>query len=145
VGQGKSKERSLAELLGDLQRRTVSQTPMWLPALKGFAHRFTIFFPLLSGETHREVFSDRDAVSVGDLLNDIFGGCSIETVTGKPPLTGLWKKKRKRIVDGHLRILVYTAPTSDADDFFLQLKSLLEQASGEKIILIEKAAVTILG
>jgi hypothetical protein len=145
VGQGKPKERSLAALLSDLERRSVAKAAMQLPGLNGYAHRYTIFFPLMSGETHRGIFSERDAVVVGDLFNDIFGGCSIETAVDKPPLTGLWKKDEKRIVDGHLRIVVYTAPTSDADDFFVQVKSTLEKASGEDIILIEKAAVTILG
>ena len=118
---------------------------MQLPGLKGYAHRYTIFFPLLSGETGRGILSERDAVVVGDLFNDVVGGCSIEKAIDRPPLTGLWKKDEKRVVDGHLRIMVYTAPTSDADEFLVQVKATLEKASGEQIILIEKAAVTILG
>lgn len=145
MGKRIPKERSLAARLGDLQRRSVAKAAMQLPGLRGYAHRYTIFFPLLSGDTRRAILSERDAVTVGDLLNDIFGGCSIETAVDKPPLTGLWKKAKQRIVDGHSRIVVYSAPTNDADEFFVHLKSTLEKASGEDIILIERSAVSILG
>jgi hypothetical protein len=60
-------------------------------------------------------------------------------------LTGLWKKEATRIVDGHTRIVIYTAQTEQTEQFFIQLKASPEKASGEDIILIEKATVTILG
>jgi hypothetical protein len=118
---------------------------MQLPGLTGFAYRFTIFFPLLSGLTGGGIFTVQEAAELGGFLNDVFGGCSIEKVGNYPPLTGLWKKGKTMMIDGHTRIVVYTAQKDEAEQFFLRLKSSLEQASGEEIILIEKATVTILG
>jgi hypothetical protein len=65
---------------------------MQLPGLQGFAYRFTIFFPLLSGATGRGIFSAREAAALAEFLNDAFGGCTVETVGNTPPLTGMWKK-----------------------------------------------------
>jgi hypothetical protein len=100
---------------------------MQLPGLHGFAHRFTIFFPLLSGETGQGIFSKLEAAVLAEFLNDVFGGCTIESFSNTPPLKGLWQKGQKLIVDGHTRIVVYTAQIDEAEHFFTQLKTSLEQ------------------
>jgi hypothetical protein len=95
---------------------------MELPGLRGFANRFTIFFRLLSGVTGQGIFSPRDAAALGEFLNDVFGGCTIETVGNHPPLTGLWKKGARSIIDGHTRIVIYTAQKDEAEEFFFSAK-----------------------
>ena len=107
----KRKHRSLKQLLGDLRRHAVAREAIRLRELSGFAYRFTIFFPLVSGATDQGIFSRRETIELGEFLSEFFDGCSTEASNDKPPLTGLWRSgpNSKLVVDGHTRIVVYAA------------------------------------
>lgn len=119
---------------------------LWLPSLArneldGHAYRYTVVLPLLSGSGD-EVFSFRE--DIPDLLRLLiarFKGC---TSTGdRPPFVGYWFPDggSDSGVDRSTNLIVYSCVSSDVDEFFGRLKTVLREIGHQEEILIERADV----
>lgn len=119
---------------------------LWLPSLarkelEGYAYRYTIVLPLLSG-SGEEVFSIRHDISdLTRLLNVRFKGC---TSSGdRPPFIGYWlpESADDNGVDRSTNITVYTRVSNQVEEFFGRLKSALREIGRQEEILVERTDV----
>jgi hypothetical protein len=113
------------------------------PPLGGFVYRFTIFLPLLS-EGHA-VFSGGQCELLADLFHACFGGYTVASAEGHPPVYGSWLPAGAAhpIVDRHPLMVLYTPQIEEAKDFFRQLRWILEQkhVANQDVVLIEHTTV----
>jgi hypothetical protein len=138
----REKKRSFDELLPILEQ-AVPPTRALRPRLVGSTYRFTVWFPLLS-KSGKEVFSETQVVDLAEFFANRFGGCSATAVEGRPPWHGIWVHKGKPVIDRHMLFVVYTAPVDDAKNAFRQLRTMLEEAGNQKIIVVEFLSVELL-
>jgi hypothetical protein len=125
----------------DLRLPSLSLDP---PRLQGYAYRYKIVLPLLSG-TGEEVFTDYHLGILFDLFERRCGGSLASASVVHPTWYGSYRPEpgAEPVKDYHSIIYVYTRQTDAADRFFSLLKTILKKAGfqAQDEILMERAAV----
>lgn len=138
------RSKSLEKLLQALDGAKADKAALRPPLDGGFAYRFTIWTPVLDADG-QVVFSPADLALITGLLTRRFGGCSATSSDSAPPWGGAWLDETgKTIAEKHMQIVVYSRQTEEASAFFRDLKTVLERAGNQDVVVVERQAVDLM-
>ena len=112
-------------------QREYDDLKLFKPTLKGPHYKFTILLPvterLVREKKEKEVFTTEDLDMLIDLFcKDFRGETTYEEVKGPPKIRGYWVGEGgERVINGHVRMEVYTKQHPRAIEYFEELKARL--------------------